>query len=204
VSHEVELAVWLEGRIATRLSGSILWTHFGISGPVSLNASRHWLRAQIEGRPVRITANFCPGDTFEIQERWWTTSAGARPKVSLLAALSGRLPAALAALVLRRLRLEPSRQLAHLTRAERRALIGALVEWPLPVTASRGYNYAEATAGGVALDEVHPTTMESRICPGLYLVGEMLDVDGRIGGFNFQWAWSSASVAGRAVGTRLP
>ncbi len=63
----------------------------------------------------------------------------------------------------------------------------------------RGYNYAEATAGGVALDEIDPSTMESRICPGLYLVGEMLDVDGRIGGFNFQWAWSTAYVAGRAL-----
>jgi predicted flavoprotein YhiN len=74
------------------------------------------------------------------------------------------------------------------------------VEWPLPVTGCRGYNYAEATAGGVALDEINPATMESRPCPGLYLVGEMLDVDGRIGGFNFQWAWSSGYVAARAIG----
>ena len=71
----------------------------------------------------------------------------------------------------------------------------ALVEWPLPVTGTRGYNYAEVTAGGVALTEIDPATMESRVCPGLYLVGEILDVDGRIGGFNFQWAWSSARVA---------
>ena len=65
VSHDVELAVWVDGRISTRLSGALLWTHFGISGPVALNASRHYLRAEIEGRPVRLTANFCPEMTFE-------------------------------------------------------------------------------------------------------------------------------------------
>jgi hypothetical protein len=70
---------------------------------------------------------------------------------------------------------------------------------PLPVSGSRGYNYAEVTAGGVALSEIHPSTMESRVCRGLYLVGEVLDVDGRIGGFNFQWAWSSARAAARGL-----
>jgi predicted flavoprotein YhiN len=64
---------------------------------------------------------------------------------------------------------------------------------------SRGYNFAEATAGGIALQEIDPSTMESRCCRGLYLVGEMLDVDGRLGGFNFQWAWSSAAVAARGL-----
>jgi hypothetical protein len=202
VSHEMELAVWIDGRISTRLTGPLLWTHFGISGPVSLNASRHWLRAEAEERPVRLTANFSPGSTFETQEAWWTTAIDARPKMSVLTALSGRVPAAVAAAVVRRLNIDPARQLAHLTRAERRSLTRGFVEWPLEVVACRGYNYAEATAGGVALEEIDPVTMASRICPGLYLVGEMLDVDGRIGGFNFQWAWSTAHVAGRALGAR--
>jgi predicted flavoprotein YhiN len=69
------------------------------------------------------------------------------------------------------------------------------VERVLPVVRSRGYSFAEATAGGVPLAEVDTRTMESRRTPRLFLVGEMLDVDGRIGGFNFQWAWSSAWVA---------
>jgi predicted flavoprotein YhiN len=67
------------------------------------------------------------------------------------------------------------------------------------VSGTRGYNYAEVTAGGVALTEIDPSTMESRACPGLFLVGEVLDVDGRIGGFNFQWAWSSARAAARGL-----
>ena len=79
----------------------------------------------------------------------------------------------------------------------------ALIETPLAVSESRGYNYAEVTAGGIPLTEVDPATLESRVCPGLFLTGEMLDVDGRLGGFNFQWAWSSAWVAANAVARRL-
>jgi predicted Rossmann fold flavoprotein len=202
VSHDADLVVWVDGRISTRLTGSLLWTHFGISGPVALNTSRHWLRADLEGRAVRLTINFCPGNTFDDLETWWTDTSAARPKASVLTVLSGRVPAAVAAAILQCLQIDPTVSLAHLTRAERRALSNALVEWPLAVKACRGYNYAEATAGGVALDEIDPVTLASRRCPGLYLVGEILDVDGRIGGFNFQWAWSTAYVAGRAIGQR--
>ena len=101
--------------------------------------------------------------------------------------------------MVRCLAIDPAKQLAHLKRAERRSLVARLGEWPLAVTGCRGYSYAEATAGGISLDEIDPATMASRICPRLFLVGEMLDVDGRIGGFNFQWAWSTAHVAGRAL-----
>ncbi len=99
----------------------------------------------------------------------------------------------------RRLGIDRATTGAHASRDVRRRIGRALVEWPLPVSGSRGYNFAEVTAGGVSLGEVDPATMESRVCPGLYLVGEMLDVDGRIGGFNFQWAWSSAFAAGRGL-----
>ena len=92
--------------------------------------------------------------------------------------------------------------LAHFPRENRRRLVHALTAWPLPVISTRGYSYAEVTAGGVALTEIDPATMESRLVAGLYLVGEILDVDGRIGGFNFQWAWSTAHAAGRALGRR--
>jgi hypothetical protein len=105
----------------------------------------------------------------------------------------------MARVLLDRLAIAPELTAAHLPRAGRRRLAQALVEYPLPVVDSRGYTFAEATAGGVALTEIDPSSMASRVCPGLFLVGEILDVDGRIGGFNFQWAWSTAFVAGRAV-----
>jgi predicted flavoprotein YhiN len=70
----------------------------------------------------------------------------------------------------------------------------------LPVVRDRGWNYAEVTAGGVPMSEVDFRTMGSRKCPGLYLAGEIVDVDGRIGGFNFQWAWATGYLAGTAAG----
>jgi predicted Rossmann fold flavoprotein len=204
VSHHVALHLWIDGRIAERQQGSLLWTHFGISGPVALNMSRHWLRADREGRSPRLTASFAPASSFDRLDAMWTELAASRPKSSLLAALSAHVPGSVAAAMLGRLQIDGAGELAHVTRAERRRLVHGLVEWPLAVTGCRGYNYAEATAGGVALDEINPATMESRAQPGLYLVGEILDVDGRIGGFNFQWAWSTAYVAGQALAAGTP
>ena len=199
VAHDVELSIRVDEALLVRLSGALLWTHFGVSGPVVLDASRHLLRAQLEGRAVRATINMRPGESFEEVDALWTRIAAARPRTSLQTVAAELLPASVAAATLNRLELDPTTPLAHLTRADRRRLAHAFVEWPLAVTGSRGYNYAEATAGGVALDEINPATMESRRCPGLYLVGEMLDVDGRIGGFNFQWAWASARAAARGI-----
>jgi predicted flavoprotein YhiN len=113
--------------------------------------------------------------------------------------LASMLPASVAAAVLRQLAIDGTQTLAHLGRDDRRRLSRALVAFPLPVSGSRGYSFAEATAGGIALTEIDPSTMASRACRGLSCVGEILDVDGRIGGFNFQWAWSSGFVAGRAL-----
>jgi predicted Rossmann fold flavoprotein len=199
VSHEAEIAVWIDGRVATRLQGALLWTHFGVSGPLALNASRHWMRAQVEQRGVAATVSFCPAQSFDDVDADWTRRAADRPRQSIQAALAALVPASVGSALLTQLHIDGGQPLAHFTRDDRRRLVRALVEWPLPIVGTRGYNVAEVTAGGVALDEIDPSTMESRLCPGLYLVGEILDVDGRIGGFNFQWAWSSAFVAGRAI-----
>ena len=199
VAHDVELTVRVDGVVAIRLTGALLWTHFGISGPVVLNASRHWLRAQLEGRAVALTANVCAERPFTAVDAEWQQLARTSPRSSVQTALAAIVPTSIAAAFLRQLRIDGSVALAHLSRDDRRRLVGALVEWPLPVTGSRGYTHAEATAGGVTLTEVDARTMASRTCPGLSLVGEILDVDGRIGGFNFQWAWSSGFVAGRAL-----
>jgi predicted Rossmann fold flavoprotein len=199
VSHDAELAVWIDGAVALRLTGSLLWTHFGLSGPVTLNASRHWLRAQLDRRPVTMTLNFRPGMQFDQVDADWQQRAGTNPKSSVHSMLASMLPTSVAGAILRDAAIDGSVALAHLPRDDRRRLTRALVEFPLPVIGSRGYTYAEATAGGVTLTEIDAGTMASRICPGLSCVGEILDVDGRIGGFNFQWAWSSGFVAGRAL-----
>jgi predicted flavoprotein YhiN len=116
--------------------------------------------------------------------------------------LATMMPASVAAAVLLRIGVDGQAALAHQKREDRRRLVHAITEWPLPVRDSRGWNYAEATAGGVALTEIDPANMASRQCAGLFLVGEILDVDGRLGGFNFQWAWTTARLAARGLARR--
>jgi predicted Rossmann fold flavoprotein len=172
----VELSVRSEtGKVLTRHRGSMLFTHFGVSGPVVLDVSRHWIAAS----GGTLVVNFLPGETFESLDVALRTN----PK----AYLRGKLPQRL----LDRFDVD-----ATLTKDDRRRIVRALTETVLPVVRDRGFDYAEVTAGGVPLSEVELSTMASRKCDGLYLCGEILDVDGRIGGFNFQWAWASGRLAG--------
>ena len=196
LSLDVEVSVRVEGSKAERIQGALLWTHFGVSGPAVLDASRLWLRAKLEGRGVAVHVSLLPGETPESVDEWLQVAAKERPTAAVSTVLATRVPAKLA----ERLAPDPTVKMAHLPRDQRRFLVESLSRLPLAVSGSRGYNYAEVTAGGVPLDEVDPRTLESRKCPGLHLVGEILDVDGRIGGFNFQWAWATGFVVGKALG----
>jgi hypothetical protein len=202
VSQEVELTLTAGGRVSQRIRGAMLWTHFGVSGPAALDMSRHWLRARLEGHVATVTASLRPGVPFETLDRTLTSMASEHPRLSLQSALSASLPASAGAALLKHLGVEPDLRLATVTRDVRRAVTHALIELPLPIADSRGYSYAEVTAGGVGLDEIDPSSMESRKCPGLFLAGEILDVDGRLGGFNFQWAWSSGRAAAEGLARR--
>jgi predicted Rossmann fold flavoprotein len=199
VTHDVALSLRADGSMTARIEGSMVWTHFGISGPAALNLSRHWHRARLAGGQAEVTLSVCPGETFESLEEWWLTQDRLRPRAQVATVLATRLPASVADTWVAMSGIDPETTLAHLPKVDRRRLNHALLDSPLTVADSRGYSYAEVTAGGIPLDEVDPATMQSRVCPGLFLVGEILDVDGRLGGFNFQWAWSSGWVAGHAI-----
>jgi len=203
ISHPVRVTLLVDGRPVVSLEGALLWTHFGASGPVVLNLSRHWHRAQLGRGRVEVAMNVCPGDTFETLEAWWLQQERERPRAHVATVVGLRVPAAVASTWIDRAGIDRDTTMSHLSREDRRRLIRALLDTPLDVRDSRGYGYAEVTAGGVPLEEIDPATMESRVCPRLYLVGEILDVDGRLGGFNFQWAWSSGWVAGRALARTL-
>jgi predicted Rossmann fold flavoprotein len=199
ISQDVELSVYVAGRRIDDRTGSLLWTHFGISGPVVMDASRHWIiAAETHQQPI-MRCNLLPGENFEMAERWLIESIAARPKASALSHLLARLPQRVAAAASQHAGVDPAMPAGQLPRDARRALVRGLTELVLPVVQHRGWNYAEVTAGGVPLDEIDFRTMQSRKVPGLHLAGEILDCDGRIGGFNFQWAWSTGHVAGRAA-----
>lgn len=199
VAHPATLSLRTNGGMARRLEGSMLWTHFGLSGPVALNMSRHWHRAVVEGAEPEVLLNLLPGETFESVEAWLLEQERQRPRARVATVLASRVPAAVAEAWVESAGIAPDETMAHVTRDCRRRLVHLLVESVLPVIGSRGYGYAEVTAGGVPLEEIDPATMESRLQRGLYFAGEILDVDGRLGGFNFQWAWASGYVAGRAI-----
>jgi predicted Rossmann fold flavoprotein len=146
-----------------------------------------------------MQCNLLPGETFESVEQWLIQAAATRPRASLVNHLADRMPERVAAALLRHAKIEPATPAAQLSRDDRRALVHALTALVLPVVQHRGWNYAEVTAGGIPLSEIDYRTMQSRKIPGLYLAGEILDCDGRIGGFNFQWAWATGYLAGRAA-----
>jgi hypothetical protein len=201
VSMEARLRLIQDRRLLIELSGALLFTHFGVSGPVALNLSRHWLRARLDDpqRPLLVTMGVLPLRTVDEAERWLTRQSVLHPRQHAATVLNSLLPERLAKAMAEEV--AEGQTLAHLTREQRRHLARHLTALPLPVIETRGYAYAEATAGGVDLREIDPGTMQSRKIDGLFLCGEILDVDGRIGGFNFQWAWSSGHVAGREAGT---
>lgn len=199
VSSDVDLALHVEGSKPRHVQGSLLWTHFGISGPAALDLSRHWLRARLEQRRVSASASLMAPLGFEATNQWLIDVSRKRPRLRVAGSLALRMPARLGAELAAFAGLGPDEVLSQVPRERRKTLVHALTTLPLPVSASRGYTAAEATAGGIALSEIDPATMRSRVCPGLFLVGEMLDVDGRLGGFNFQWAWSSARVGGAGL-----
>jgi len=203
VAHPAAMTLRVDGRVAVTLEGPLLWTHFGASGPLALNMSRHWHRAHQEGRACDVTVDVCPGDTFESLDGWLRAQEQSRPRSRVATIVGARVPNAVAERWVSTAGIEPDLTMAHLTREHRHALIRTLRETTLPVRGSRGFTYAEVTAGGVPLDEIDSATMESRLCPNLFFTGEILDVDGRLGGFNFQWAWSSAWVAAQAIARAL-
>ncbi|HEV8714643.1 MAG TPA: aminoacetone oxidase family FAD-binding enzyme [Candidatus Binatia bacterium] len=199
LSLPVELSLLADGKLIDRRAGSLLWTHFGVSGPVVMDASRHWIIARAGGQSVEVRCNFLPGQNFEQIERWLVDSAASRPRVSVGRILAQQFPERLAAALVRAAGIDPATTLSQLPRVPRRALVHVLTAFVLPIEHARGWNFAEVTAGGVPLPEIDYRTMASRKIPGLYLIGEMLDCDGRVGGFNFQWAWATGYLAGRAA-----
>lgn len=196
LSLEAEFSTFADQKRIDRRTGSLLFTHFGLSGPLAMDASRHYLLAKAAQEDVVIKCNFLPGRSFDFVDSRLTEFAVARNKSLLSNVLASMIPARLADALLKHLAIPGETMMSQLSKEVRRSLAHGLTALPLPILHDRGWNYAEVTAGGVPLSEVDFRSMESRKCPGLYFAGEILDVDGRIGGFNFQWAWSTGFLAG--------
>jgi hypothetical protein len=170
-----------------RFREKMLFTHRGLSGPAILQVSSYWSPSTL------VTIDLAPGHDFTAQIRNGNTNSARRDLLSLKAALRAVLPHRLAD---RWLDLHPPTAWTNhaLAELERQAH-----NWIVTPEGTAGYDKAEVTAGGVDTNELSAKTMESRKVPGLYFIGEVVDVTGHLGGFNFQWAWASGFCAGQAV-----
>lgn len=176
------------GPLETR--GGFLFTHRGYSGPAVLDISHLAVRSHGDPRQ-QILVQWTDADTDTWDERLRASKQGTVGSIVRRA-----LPARLANALLAEGGLDPGESLAQLRREDRASLVTTLSRYPLPWTGHEGYKKAEVTGGGVPLEEIHPGTMESRIAPGLFLCGEILDCFGPIGGYNFLWAWATGRAAG--------
>jgi predicted Rossmann fold flavoprotein len=168
-----------------------LFTHRGYSGPAVLDLSHLAVRSRLAGGPPQpIFVQWTEMDAEE-WDRLLREGSG-----TVAGLLRRHLPERLAEALLADAEVDGARGLAQLRREERRRLVTALADHPLPWTGDEGYRKAEVTGGGVTLSEIDPRTLESRLRPGLFLCGEILDAFGPIGGYNFLWAWATGRSAG--------
>jgi predicted Rossmann fold flavoprotein len=178
--------------------GGFLFAHFGLSGPAPLDVSKAVSRHP-DSQSLELELDCLPAASeAELDEslRFESLASG---KQLLAVVLSRYLPRRLCDTLLNLTGQVADRKAAGLSKTDRQNLVRAVKRLRLPVGGTLGFEKAEVTAGGVSLDEVNSRTMESKLCPGLYLAGEVLDLDGPIGGYNFQAAWSTGWLAGRSV-----
>lgn len=179
-------------------SGGFLFTHRGYSGPAVLNISHVAVQSRMRGgERATILAQWTERGAAE-----WQATLQQKGSATIGALLRRELPARLADALLREAHVDAQLTTSQLKREDRHRLVEMLTAYPLPWTGDEGFKKAEVTGGGVALGEVDPRTMESRLQPGLYLCGEVLDAFGPIGGYNFAWGWATGRAAGIGAAER--
>jgi predicted Rossmann fold flavoprotein len=178
--------------------GSMLFTHFGLSGPVVLDVSRA-VTAYADPRGLVLAADFMPNTSADELEQGIQTFAASDGKRLCTSYFAEQLPRRVVEALFVRAEVPVDRRAAELGKSERARLSSQFKQCEIHVTASRGFEKAEVTAGGVALDEIDSRTMQSKLVPNLFLAGEILDLDGFIGGYNFQAAFSTGWLAGGSV-----
>lgn len=204
VSLDAELSFYQKGKKEHSRKGSFLFTHFGFSGPAALDISRYFASAKKEDKP-EIKANFLPHeDEVSFQSKFdLIRQKNAGKLIKNFLSQEFLLPGRFSEIFLTKIGIDGSMPIGKCSKEKLRLLVQSLFYYPLEVTGVYGYQKAEVTAGGIDLREIKVQTMESKLVTGLYFAGEILNVDGRIGGFNFQWAWSTGTIAGRSAARSL-
>ncbi len=186
VKHEGEATIYIDGKEMRTTVGEILFTDYGVSGPPIFNLSRFASEGLANGQKVTVSLNLLPALSEDAVFAMLRERRKELPHLEGESFLYGILPKLL------------GRELMRLAKNDRE-LADYLHHLPLPVVGVMPWANAQVTAGGIATKDVNPKTMESKLMKGLYMIGEMLDIDGDCGGFNLQWAWSSAFSAAQSI-----
>lgn len=197
IKHDCHIKAICEGETAAEAVDEILFTGYGISGPASLKISRKINELILNKKSPEISINLFPDMSRDallaLLNTLWLDS-GKKISFSLLGILKERLPE----VVLEIAGIDSERRAGTLTEKEKLIIADTLLDMRLDPGEPRGFEEAVAAAGGVATSQINPLTMESKIIKGLYITGELLDIDGESGGYNLQFAWSTGAIAGMA------
>ncbi len=197
----VRLTAKCRGKTVYNELGEMLFTHFGISGPLVLEASSHMV--DFPSDVWQMTLDLKPGLTMEQLDARLLRDFEAMSRKQFLSVMPGLLPGKLAEIFPQLAGIPHDKPVNQISRQERLKIGALLKELPLPVSGARPLEEAIVTRGGVTVTEVAPATMESKLLPGLYFAGEVLDVDAHTGGFNLHIAFSTGALAGRSAARNL-
>ena len=195
----VSAALLADGEVLLDLFGEMLFTHFGVSGPMVLTLSGKAAEALSSQKKVRLSIDLKPGLTAEKLDRRLQRDLEKYSRKQLRTALGDVLPKALIPIVLDLAGLDAGKEANQVARVERNRLTECLKSIDLSITGTRPFEEAIVTAGGVSVGEIDPRTMQSKIVPNLFFAGEIIDVDGNTGGYNLQAAFSTGYAAGSAA-----
>ena len=199
----ISVSLWINDIKSTQLFGEMLFTHFGLSGPVILTLSRNIVELLQAGNKVKLVIDLKPALDHEILDARLLRDIQSQGRKQYNSLLEGLLPKKLIPICIEQTRIPRDKKCSQISSAERKRIKSWLKEdFRFLITGHKGFDQAIITAGGVDPSQVNPNTMESKLVEGLYFAGEILDVDADTGGFNLQAAFSTGWAAGKAAGSR--
>lgn len=180
-------------------TGPVLFTHKGYSGPVILNISRHYITSKCQGKSLRV--NWLPGFHKESLMELWKQPE--YRKKSLLAFLREKFSRQFSDSLIAESYLDAEVSLSEINAEQRKKIFDILFFYPLKITGFKDFAFAEVTSGGIPISEINQKSLESKLNNNFYFAGEILDVDGQLGGYNFQWSFASATCVANAIKSKL-
>lgn len=195
----VKAVVWVDGKKAGEAFGEMLFTHFGLSGPIILTLSRIAVAALQQNSRVEVTVDLKPALDEQKLDNRLLRDLNEHGKKQLSNIFRNWLPASMIPVFIDELKLDPEKMCHQVSSAERKQIRHMMKNLRFEVVRHRTFREAIITAGGIPTSEISPKTMESRIVKGLYFAGELIDLDAETGGYNLQIAWSTGWLAGKAA-----